>query len=85
MLVFEYVEDHLLFWLQKELSLEQIKQALKWTLEGISQLHALGIAHNGIPFLPLYAFISKHQLIQRRYQTQQHSRANRTIPRRHRN
>ncbi|KJX93346.1 calcium/calmodulin dependent protein kinase [Zymoseptoria brevis] len=49
MLVFEYLEDHLLSLIQqREVPLKQIKRALKWTLDGISQLHAVNITHNDI-------------------------------------
>lgn len=46
-LVFEYVEEHLLNVAQRNLSLNQMKCILKGTLEGIACLHRLRIVHNG--------------------------------------
>ncbi|EGP84582.1 uncharacterized protein MYCGRDRAFT_75862 [Zymoseptoria tritici IPO323] len=49
MLIFEYIEEDLLSLIQqREVPMKQIKRALKWTLEGISQLHAVNITHNDI-------------------------------------
>lgn len=45
--VFEYLDSHLLNVVQQDLSLPQVKRILHCTLQGIADLHARRILHNG--------------------------------------
>lgn len=47
MLVFEYLEKHLLDLAQENIPLTLVKRILYDTLRGIASLHARGISHNG--------------------------------------
>lgn len=46
-LVFEYLDKHLLDLVQENIPLTHIKRILYDTLRGIASLHARGILHNG--------------------------------------